>query len=280
MTQALMLKNRGLLRLTGTECRPFLQGLITTDMKNLTPDTPIYAGFLTPQGKYLFDFILFETETCLYLDCELERAEQLCQRLTMFKLRADVTIENLSDQMRIWVIWGDGDLPYPTFTDPRHWKMGRRAIVTKGINLTLPEDDTAPACTPLKLEEYEVERISLGIPDGSRDMKVDKYFWLECRAEAIGGVNFDKGCYIGQEQTARMKHRTTLKKSLIPVKFTTDTALPALTEGAEIKTTDGKNAGEIRTTARDMAMAYLRLAQLDKDLICDGYTITPLEQAP
>ncbi|WND02897.1 hypothetical protein QGN29_00785 [Temperatibacter marinus] len=267
MTQALMLKNRGLLKLTGEERKSFLQGLVTSDMDRLTPQSPLYAAFLTPQGKYLFDFILYELDDAILVDCELSRAEDLWKRLMMFKLRAKVEIGNLSDESRIWALWGDDDIPYPTFTDPRHWKLGRRGIIPKGINLTLG-DEIAHSLDPLKAEDYEVERLTLGIPEGSQDQEVDKYFWLECRAEANNGVSFTKGCYIGQEQTTRMKHRTTIKKSLLPVKH------PGSVEAnMEIVTETGKNAGTMKSVARQSGLAYVRLKYKEESLICNGVPI-------
>lgn len=274
MIQALHLKNRSLIECGGEDCLTFLQGLITNDIKHLTADKPLYAGFLTPQGKYLFDFILYQHGDSILIDCEADRADELLKRLMMFRLRAKVTLTSLADSQRVWAIWSGGEenpaLSYPCFIDPRHWKMGHRAIVPKGVNLTLP-DDGSQGADPLKLEDYEVERITLGIPDGSRDMAVDKYFWLECRAEATHGVSFSKGCFIGQEQTTRMKHRTTIKKSLLPVRLSGEAE-----SGNVIEAENGKEAGQIHTVAGKVAMAYLRLKYCDQALRVRGKTVTPL----
>lgn len=264
MAEAVMLKDRGVITVQGTESKSFLQGLITSDIEALTSEKALYTAFLTPQGKYLFDFVIIEHGDILYLDCEKSRALDLCKRLMMFRLRAKVAINDASDDYRIWAIWGDGDLSYPSCQDPRHWKIGRRAVVPKGINLCLPEDGS-PALDPLKYEDYEIERITLGIPDGSRDMTVEKYFWLECRAEAMSGVSFTKGCYIGQEQTTRMKHRTTIKKSLLPVKVA-----GAVKSGDDVLTNDQKQAGVIHSHAGSVAMAYIRLRYQDQALLVNG----------
>lgn len=268
---ALKLKNRSAIKLTGPDAKNLLQGLITNDIKNLDSDNPLYAGLLSPQGKYLFDFIVTQHGDDIYLDCERERAPDLWRKLMMYKLRADAEITDESDSVNIWAIWGDEDITGIIYQDPRHWKIGRRAIVKKGHNLIIPDDGTHP-CDPLKQGQYDIERITLGIPDGTRDIIADKNFWLECRAEALNGVNFHKGCYIGQEQTARMKHRATLKKSLVPVRI--DGGAPEF--GTEIQTSEGKKVGDIRSSEGDFAIAYIRVEYSDTPIFAESKAITVL----
>jgi len=260
-TQQLKLENRAALRLSGKDVREFLQGLITSDITDVAPSQALYAALLTPQGKYLFDMIIVADGDDLLLDIEAERKPQLMQRLTMYKLRADVTITE--EDTSVWVLWPDAENAEVaagiSYTDPRHKALKIRVI---SKNMPCPDAERLPYTI------YEERRIRHGVPDGSRDMCAEKYFWLETGAEKLNGVSFTKGCYVGQELTARMKHRTDLKKMLIPVKLSG----PAQT-GDLISNTEGKNAGEIRTVANGYALAYLRLAFKDDTLLVNGHTL-------
>lgn len=249
--QTVKLENRSVLRLSGSEVRDFLQGLITSDVADIAKGKALYAGLLTPQGKFLFDMIIVADGDDLLLDIEAARKPQLTQRLMMYKLRADVTI--VEEDTNVWALF-DGDAKNGiSYADPRHKALHQRVIASK---------TPATGAAVLPYEAYEERRIRHGVPDGSRDMEVEKYFWLETNAEKLNGVSFDKGCYVGQELTARMKHRTNLKKMLVPVKLSGSAA-----PGDAITTGEGKNAGEIRTVANGYALAYLRLAFQDDTLL-------------
>ncbi len=248
--QILCLKNRAVLRLSGGEARPFLQGLVTNDVMAVTPEKAVYAAILTPQGKFLFDMIIVAEGDDLLLDVEAERKPQLMQRLMMYKLRADVTISD--ENTCVWALWDGAAEQGTAYTDPRHNALQDRIIAA---------ENPCPSAEPLPLVRYEERRIRHSVPDGSRDMVVEKYFWLETGAEKLNGVSFDKGCYVGQELTARMKHRTNLKKMLMPVQLTSEAHT-----GDQITNTAGKSAGEIRTVAGGYALAYLRLAFKDDPL--------------
>jgi len=256
--QILKLENRAVLRLAGAETRSFLQGLITSDIDAVSEGNALYAALLTPQGKFLFDMIIVADGDDLLLDVEADRKPQLMQRLMMYKLRADVTITE--EDTSVWALWdGEADIGI-SYSDPRHKSLHQRVI---------SGENPCPSAEALSFEKYEERRIRHGVPDGSRDMIPEKYFWLETNAEKLNGVSFDKGCYVGQELTARMKHRTNLKKMLVPVKLS-----GAAATGDAVVNEAGKNAGEIRTAANGYALAYLRLAFLDEPLSVNGDQIS------
>jgi folate-binding protein YgfZ len=214
------LKNRALIHLEGPDRHEFLQGLITNDIKKLTPSQPLYACLLTPQGKFLYDFFVIEGDDFTLLDCEAgengERAQSLYKKLTMYRLRADVqiSVENTNDV-------------YATFNavhglpDPRHPEMGNRSFEK-------PHIEERP------FEEWDSRRINITIPDGSRDLIVEKSTMDEAHMAELGAVDYDKGCYVGQELTARMHYRGLGKKHLQTVK------LNALPEKAELRSQCGK----------------------------------------
>ncbi len=264
MAQLLQLENRGVVRLSGPDSRSLLQGLITNDIDNLNGNAALYAGLLTPQGKFLFDMIIVADGDDLLLDIEAERKDDLVRRLMMYKLRADVIIAD--DQASVWALF-DGDaqsgISYP---DPRHKSLHKRVIST---------ENPAPDAAELTFEEYEQRRIRHGIPDGSRDMAVEKYFWLETGAEKLNGVSFTKGCFVGQELTARMKHRMSLKKQLVAMK-----AEGSVQSGDTIKAESGKPAGEIRSVAGAYFLAFIRLEYLDQPLNAEGILVSPVSAAP
>ncbi len=258
MTVAMLkLNTRAVLRLSGSEARPFLQGLVTNDVMKASEDHAVYAGLLTPQGKFLFDMIVVATGDDLLLDVEASRKPDLIRRLMMYKLRADVTITDETD-LSVWASFEQPSDAGISYQDPRHEGLGWRLMT-----------HTAPEDTPLSLDAYEEKRLSLGVPDSSRDMEVEKYFWLETDAERLHGVSFTKGCFVGQELTARMKHRTALKKKLVAVKADGG----SLSSGQKLETADGKNAGEIRTTDGTHGIAYLRLEFSDTSLNADGVPV-------
>lgn len=257
-SRALHLENRAVIRLTGADVRKFLQGLVTNDVMKAVPGAAVYSALLTPQGKFMYDMIIMADGDDLLLDVEAERKDELVRRLTMYKLRADVTITGESG-LKVWAVWTDAEPEGIAVADPRDASLGYRVISAE-----------MPGAAPLAFADYESKRLALGIPDGSRDMEVEKYFWLETDAERLNGVSFSKGCYVGQELTARMKHRTALKKKLVAVKAEGGT----LTAGQQITAENGKSAGEIRTTDGTNAIAYFRLEFTDATLNAGGTSIT------
>ena len=262
-----LLDERGIVAIAGEDWRGFLQGMVSNDVMRIGADRVIHAAFLTPQGKYLHDFFMAASEDGVLLDCERERAPDLMRRLGIFKLRAKVTIADRSDDFAVAALFGDGvavgepgaAMPLAdgtAFVDPRLAAAGMRAV--------LPGDGAAQALEAAGFaaaprEAYDTLRLRLGLPDGSRDLVVDKAILLENGFEELNGVDFDKGCYVGQELTSRTKHRALIRKRLMPVAI--DGPVPSA--GTEI-TCDGENAGEMRSARDGIGLALMRLEQVEK----------------
>ncbi|KIC43126.1 aminomethyltransferase [Ruegeria sp. ANG-R] len=225
--------NRRILRLTGKDTDSFLQGLITNDVKRLD-DGLVYAALLTPQGKYLADFFLKRDGDSVLLDVAEGLADGLAKRLTMYKLRADVTIEETDLNLQR----GTGTPPQGALPDPRNPDLGWRAYSTAPAS----DDGT----------DWDAIRVRHCIPETGIELTPDSYI-LEAGFEALNGLDFKKGCYVGQEVTARMKHKTQLRKGLRIVEATGDAPV-----GTEILS-DGKPAGVLFTQSGGKAIAYLRL---------------------
>lgn len=223
--------NRTLYTITGADRIGFLQGLITNDISK-AKDGLCYAAILTPQGKYLADFFLTEREGSVLLDVDASIGQMVAQRLTMYKLRADVTIAP-SD---LHVTVGLGDVPAGAAADPRDPAMGWRMYGGAGTEATI---------------DWDAIRVTHVIPHTGVELNGDTYI-LEAGFQRIDGVDFKKGCYVGQEITARMKHKTELKKGLVQVRI--DGAAPV---GTPI-TADGKPVGTLFTQSGDCALAHIR----------------------
>ena len=188
------LADRALLRLCGEDVRGFLQGLLTQDLARVQPGAPQWAALLTPQGKALFDFILWTDGDAILVDCEGEQRDALARRLTMYRLRRPITIEPVEGGVH-WSAGGSAGVP-----DPRLPALGRR---------WLGEASGAPATG------WHVHRLALGVTEGAAELGQDKTLWLECNAEPLNGVSFTKGCYVGQENTARMHYRAKVNRRLV-----------------------------------------------------------------
>lgn len=267
-----LLPERAVLRLQGEDVRPFLQGLITNDIDRLTPERALYAALLTPQGKYLFDFFLVQQGDAVLLDCEAVRAEDLKKRLTLYRLRAKVTIEDISDEYVVAVLFGEKKeralMGMPAepgavrimqddiylYVDPRLAATGTRAIMpSRRVEGFFEARDFAQAGPG----DYDDHRLALGLPDGSRDLVVDKAIMVESNFEELNGVDFKKGCYVGQELTARTKYRGLVRRRLVGVEV--DGPLP---EPGTPVLLNGKDAGTVRSGHGRRAMAVLRLEAL------------------
>jgi folate-binding protein YgfZ len=187
------LTDRALLRLSGEDVRGFLQGLVTNDVALLSPERPLWAGLLTAQGKALFDFILWDDGADVLIDCEAEQAEALARRLSLYRLRRQITIARDESRAVHWSADGAGD--------PRLSALGRRWLA--------PPEEAASG--------WLAHRLSLGVTEGVVELGSDKTLWLECNAAELGGVSFSKGCYVGQENTARMNWRQKVNRRLVVV---------------------------------------------------------------
>lgn len=256
------LEDRAIIAVSGDEARGFLQGLITNDVEKIAPGRAIYAALLTPQGKILHDFLIAEGDGALLMDCALTSRDALIKRLSMYKLRAKVAIEPREQLAVMTGLTGRPALRGNTFDDPRHADLGTRSI---GARAEMPANVLTAA-------EYHRRRLDLGIPEGA-DFGSDKMFALDAGLGELHGVSFTKGCYIGQELTARMKHRGTARKRLLTV----SSEMPLPPSGTALKT-GGREVGEITSTygARGFASVRLdRLAEAGADPIeADGTRVT------
>lgn len=235
--------NRRIFRLSGADTVSFLQGLVTNDVDRLA-DGLVYAALLSPQGKYLADFFLKRDGDSVLLDVDHTLADGLFKRLSMYKLRADVTIEPTDLNLQR----GTGPAPDGALPDPRHTDMGWRAYSDA------PEGDDG--------SDWDAIRVRHCIPETGIELTPDSYI-LESGFELLNGVDFKKGCYVGQEVTARMKHKTALRKGLRRVEITGTAPV-----GAEILS-GGKSAGTLFTQSGGSAIAYLRLDRAGDDMQAD-----------
>lgn len=239
---------RRILKLSGKDAKDFLQGLITNDIQRLD-DGLVYAAILTPQGKYICDFFLVQIENSIFLDVAYSHADALIARLNMYKLRADVAIEETA----LCLHRGLGPVPDDGYSDPRHPDLGWRAYREK------PQTNECVDWTALRVKNL--------IPETGVELTPDTFI-LEFGFERLSGVDFRKGCYVGQEVTARMKHKTELRKGLARVAVDGD-AEP----GTEI-TANGKPVGVLLSRAGDEALAYLRFDRAKGDMRAGEATIT------
>ncbi|HXC27406.1 MAG TPA: folate-binding protein [Stellaceae bacterium] len=270
-TRFVVLEDRGVLAIGGPERASFLQGLISNDTARISEARAIYAALLTAQGKYLHDFMLVEHGDEIWLDGEAARLTDLKRRLSMFRLRAKVTIDERPD-LAVAAIYGDAEAGKPgtagpleygmVFADPRLAALGVRAILPCGdIRGALADIGTVEG----DFAEYDRLRLGFGVPDGSRDLALDKSILLESGFDELNGVDWDKGCYIGQELTARTKYRGLIKKRLFPVRIDG----PAPEPGALVML-DGHEAGEMRSSRDGVGLALLRLETAGKAGLAAG----------
>lgn len=248
--------DRAVLEVSGADARPFLQALVTNDVGRVGEGRAVYAALLTPQGKYLFDFFVAAHGEALWIDCEAACREALRKRLSTYRLRARVAIEDRPEEEVHAVIGADAAEALARvrggvrFADPRLDALGARAILGPGGGAALEAAGIARA----DRAAYDALRIGLGAPDGRRDMTEAKSLPLENGFEALNGVDFDKGCYVGQEVTARMKHRGLIRRRLVPVRFDG----PAPAPGTPVHD-GGAAVGEVRSAEGQTGLAMLRL---------------------
>ena len=267
-----LLEDRGLIAVEGEDARGFLQGLVSNDVDKVGAGCAVHAAFLTPQGKYLHDFFMVQMGDTLVVDCEAGRADDLMRRLGVYKLRARVTLSGRTGDLAVAALFGEGvfeSLGLPgragqaapfagglAYVDPRLAAVGARAVLPRpGAGQALEKAGFAAATAA----GYDTLRLGLGLPDGSRDMVVEKATLLESGFDELNGVDWDKGCYMGQELTARTKYRGLTKKRLMPV----DIDGPVPPSGTPVMV-DGKEAGEMRSARGSVGLALIRLEHLDK----------------
>lgn len=249
MTKGFRHPDARVLKVSGRDAETFLQGLITNDMSR-AHDSMIYAAILSPQGKYLFDFFVFPLGDGFGLDVPA-RAAGLLSRMTLYRLRADVEIEETD--LEVWQVW-DSDLGLP---DPRHEALGRRY---HGPELQSIENNH---------DAWDTLRVTHGIPESGVELVPDETFILEAGFERLSGVDFRKGCYVGQEVTARMHHKTELRKGLAKVAVSGDAVA-----ATSIVTDSGKTAGTLFTVAEGVGLAQLRFDRAEGGLEAAGAKIS------
>jgi folate-binding protein YgfZ len=256
-----LLPDRTVLEISGEDRLTFLQGLVSNDVTKARADQAIWAALLTPQGKWLADFFVITTNDALLLDVEAAQLAMLITRLSRFKLRAKVAFRDASADWRVHAAWGEGPPPEGIAArDPRLPGAGWRVL------------SPSPLPTNTGVEDYAAHRLALGLPDGSKDMEAEKSVLLEGGFDELNGISWTKGCYMGQELTARTRYRGLLKRRLVPVAI--EGAAPA--RGTPILAGDGAEAGEMRSSQGARGLALLRLEWLDKGVLtAGGARLTP-----
>jgi hypothetical protein len=273
MTQpvAVPLDHRGILEVGGAESRDFLQGITSNDMTGVSAERAVWTGFLTPQGKFLHEFFVSQSPAgALWLEGEAARRDHLQKRLKIYKLRADATLTP-RDDLQVVALLGEralGLLDLPALegyarpfgdglvlVEPRLALLGARAV--------LPRDTAAKTLADAgfvlgELADYDRPRLGLGIPDGSRDLEPERATLMESGFDELHGISWDKGCFMGQELTARMKYRGLAKKRLVPVTIDGPTPEP----GTDIRR-DDKVAGTLRSAVDGIGLALLRIDQIE-----------------
>lgn len=255
------LPDRGVLEIAGPDRAAFLQGLVSNDVTRIAPGAAVWAALLTPQGKWLADFFLLEAGEAFLLDAEAAQVPDLAQRLARFRLRSRVTLRDVSDAWHVHAAWGADAAPDGLAArDPRLPEAGWRVLAP------------APLAGNATAEDYDRHRLALGLPDGSKDLEREKSVLLEAGFDELDGVSWTKGCYMGQELTARTRYRGLVKRRLIPV--AAQGALPP--RGTIVTDAAGAEVGEMRSGRGDAGLALLRLDALDRAPFAAGAaTLTP-----
>ena len=219
---AALLPDRGVVKIAGEDARKFLNGLLTTDIADVTPGRAAFAALLTPQGKIMVDMIVTEASAedggGFFLDCPRALSGTLTDRLNFYKLRAKLRIEDLSEALGVLAIWNSGgETEYGLcYGDPRLGALGSRCILPPHLAAEAAADLGA---TLTEAKEYEAHRIALGAPRGGLDFQYNDAFPHEADMDQLNGIDFDKGCYVGQEVVSRVEHRGTARKRVVPVTF-------------------------------------------------------------
>ncbi len=266
-----ILEYRGVVRLSGADARQLLGGLVTAEVAHVGGERAAFAALLTPQGKIVADFfIAAEDEQGLLLDCPAELAASLAQKLGFYKLRAKATVENVSGQFAVAAVWDGAAIPVPdcvSFPDPRLTAMGQRLLIPAArkdsVLAALRAADGASDAAA-----YETHRIACGVPRGGADFLYGDTFPHEADMDQLHGVDFKKGCYVGQEVVSRMQHRGTARTRIVPVRFSG----PAPSIGTPVFAGD-KEAGRFGSSADGRGLALLRLDRA-ADALSAGAALT------
>jgi len=262
--KAAFLPDRGVVKLNGDDARPFLNNLVTAELAEVRPGTARFAALLTPQGKIVADFLVTEAPAGhgggLLLDCPRALADQLATKLNFYKLRAKVTVENLTGQIGVLAAWGGTPAMMPdlAYADPRESELGYRVLIPEELSAKLAGVLGAEL---VAADNYEQQRIVCGVPKGGTDFVYGDAFPHETNMDRLHGVNFDKGCYVGQEVVSRMQHRGTARTRT--VRLVVDGPSPEI--GSDV-VADGKSVGTLGSSRAGHALALLRLDKVSDAL--------------
>jgi tRNA-modifying protein YgfZ len=251
------LPDRGVVKVAGEDARNFLNGLVTTDLDKLKPGLGRFGALLTPQGKIIVDFLITEAPAGhgggFLIDCPKPLADGLATKLKFYKLRAKVTVENLSDDLGVLAAW-DGEpaaQPDLAFADPRNEDLGTRILIPEDLKQKLSDLIGAEL---VDAAAYEAHRIALGVPRGGLDFMYNDAFPHETNMDRLSGVDFDKGCYVGQEVVSRMQHRGTARTRSVKVLLDG----PSPETGVTILAGD-KPVGTMGSSAQGKGIALVRI---------------------
>ena len=271
------LADRGVVSVTGADSEKLLQGLVTNDLVGLAEVEARYAGFLSPQGKILFDFFVVRHGNGYLIDVTRAKAGDLTKRLSIYKLRADVEITDISESFNVDAIWGPDSKKRTEwrgilFTDPRHQEIGLR-LLSRKENCSAPPDNTGPDGGSCR--DYDALRVQCGVPEGGKDYEFGNAYPHEAGFDFFNGISFAKGCYVGQEIVARMQNKTIIRKRVVkvfssaPLTPNTDILLGDIPVG-RIGTVDGTNAIAMLRLDR-----VLELERKNQQLTAGGVAIAP-----
>lgn len=275
---AYYLHHRALIKVSGTDKLGFLQGLVSNDLSKLSPENSLFCLLLSPQGRFQYDLLIHQVENDWFIEIDQDRAQTFIKRLTIFKLRSDVTLDLIEDKV-ILAVWG-GDLTAsfeledqagltkitPSWTvmiDPRLPELGARLIVNKA---DLSKTEMSLGLTVTDLASYQQHRYKLGVPEGANEIEVDRAIPLEWGMDDLNAIDWDKGCYMGQELTARTRYRGLVRKRIVPCYGKTiDLSQPLISNGKEV--------GQWITHIGTVGLAMIRVAAIDTDITCNGQAI-------
>jgi tRNA-modifying protein YgfZ len=269
--QAALLPERGIVKVAGDDARRFLNGLATNDIGQVVPGRARYAALLTPQGKIIVDFLAAEAEPGdgggFFLDCPRALSGLLAEKLNFYKLRAKVTVEDLSEALGVMAIWDGAALSEYglSFADPRLPALGTRTILPPNV---VAEAAADLGTTLVDADAYDAHRIALGVPRGGMDFAYGDTFPHEADMDQLAGVDFDKGCYVGQEVVSRVEHRSSARNRLVPVAY--DEFAPS--SGLAVMAGD-KQVGTLGSTAKGRGLAMLRVDRV-ADALAAGATLS------
>ena len=263
MARLAALPDRGVIAVEGGDRVAFLQGLVSNDVEAVAPNRAVWAALLTPQGKWLADFFILSDGDRLLLDCERAQATSLLQRLSRFRLRAKVALR-LAEGLHVHAAWdGAPAVEAITASDPRLPDAGWRVIAP------------GPMPTTALAADWDRHRLRLGLPDGSRDLEAEKTVLLEAGFDELHGISWSKGCYMGQELTARTKYRGLVKRRLAPVEIRGSLPAPGTPVRRGEREVGTMRSGRDGIGQSGIGLALLRLDSLTADLTCDGAVLTP-----